>query len=81
MSVSIRLSRRGTNKMPFYRVVVADSRSKRDGRFLEIVGYYNPTKRTDGINLKVDRIKKWVAKGSKLTPAVRKLIKDKGFSI
>lgn len=67
--------------MPFYRVVVADSRSKRDGRFLEIVGYYNPTKRTDGINLKVDRIKKWVAKGSKLTPAVRKLIKDKGFSI
>jgi len=81
MSVSIRLSRRGTNKIPFYRVVVADSRSKRDGRFLEIVGYYNPTKRPDGINLKVDRIKEWVAKGSKLTPAVRKLIKDKGFSI
>lgn len=79
--MSIRLSRRGTNKIPFYRVVVADSRSKRDGRFLEIVGYYNPTKRPDGINLKVDRIKEWVAKGSKLTPAVRKLIKDKGFSI
>ncbi len=81
MGVSIRLSRRGTNKMPFYRVVVADSRSKRDGRFLEIVGYYNPMKRPDGINLKVDKIKEWVAKGSKLTPAVRKLIKDKGFSI
>ncbi|MCD6280122.1 MAG: 30S ribosomal protein S16 [Deltaproteobacteria bacterium] len=81
MAVSIRLSRRGANKKPFYRVVVADSRFKRDGRFLEIVGYFDPRKRAESVNLKIDRIKYWADKGVKISPAVKKLIKEKGFSI
>lgn len=81
MAVSIRLSRGGGKKKPFYRVIVADSKSKRDGRFLEIVGHFNPKTRPESISLKVDRIKEWTEKGGQVSPAVKKLIKDKGFSI
>jgi len=81
MAVSIRLSRRGANKKPFYRVVVADSRCKRDGKFLEIVGYFDPRNRPESINLKMDRITHWIEKGSKVSPAVKKLVKEKGFSV
>jgi small subunit ribosomal protein S16 len=81
MAVCIRLTRGGTKKKPFFRVVVADSRAKRDGRFLEIVGFFNPKSREDSITLKLDRIKAWMEKGGQMSPAVRKLIKDKGFSI
>ncbi|HNY64412.1 MAG TPA: 30S ribosomal protein S16 [Deltaproteobacteria bacterium] len=81
MAVSIRLTRGGAKKKPFYRVVVADSRSKRDGRFLAIVGHFNPKTRPESITLDIEKIKEWTQKGGQLTPAVRKLIKEKGYSL
>lgn len=81
MAVSIRLTRGGAAKKPFYRVVVTDSRAKRDGRFIEIVGHFDPKFRPESITLNMDRIKAWVANGGTLTPAVKKLIKDKGYSL
>lgn len=81
MAVSIRLTRAGAKKKPFFRVVVADSRSKRDGRFLAIVGHFNPKTRPESITLDIDKIKEWAQKGGQLTPAVRKLIKEKGYSL
>lgn len=81
MAVSIRLTRGGAKKKPFYRVVVADSRSKRDGRFIEIIGHFDPKTRPESIALNMDKIKEWTQKGGQLSPAVRKLIKDKGYSL
>lgn len=81
MAVSIRLTRGGAKKKPFYRVVVADSRCRRDGKFLEIVGHFDPKTRPESINLQMDRIKEWVDKGGTLTPAVKKLIKEHGGSL
>ncbi|HON37701.1 MAG: 30S ribosomal protein S16 [Desulfomonilia bacterium] len=81
MAVSIRLTRGGSKKKAFYRVIVADSRSKRDGRFLEIVGHFNPKTRPESISLDMDRINEWMKKGGQLTPAVKKLMKEKGQSI
>jgi small subunit ribosomal protein S16 len=81
MAVSIRLTRGGAKKKPFYRIVVADSRCKRDGRFLEIVGHFDPKNRPESISLQIERIKEWTQKGGQLSPAVKKLIKDKGYSI
>ncbi len=81
MSVSIRLTRGGAKKKPFYRIVVADSRCKRDGRFLDIVGHFDPKNRPESISLQIDKIKEWTEKGGQLSPAVKKLIKDKGYSI
>ena len=81
MAVSIRLTRGGAKKKPFYRIVVADSRCKRDGRFLEIVGHFDPKSRPESISLQIERIKEWTQKGGQLSPAVKKLIKDKGYSI
>ncbi len=81
MAVSIRLTRAGGKKKPFYRVVVADSKCKRDGRFLAIVGHFDPKTRPESITLNMDKIKEWTEKGGQLTPAVRKLIKEKGHSI
>jgi len=81
MAVNIRLTRGGSKKKPFYRIVVADSRFKRDGRFIEIVGHFNPKTRPESITLDVDRIKEWTRNGGQLTPAVKKLIKDSGKSI
>ncbi len=72
--VSIRLRRTGTNKRPTYRVVVADSRAPRDGRFLEILGHYNPL--TEPPTVKIDRAKvqAWIAKGAQPSNTVRKLL-------
>lgn len=81
MALSIRLTRGGAAKQPFYRVVVTDSRNKRDGRFIEIVGYFDPKFRPESINLKMDRIKEWVSNGGQVSPAVKKLIKQKGYSL
>ncbi|HPV28232.1 MAG: 30S ribosomal protein S16 [Deltaproteobacteria bacterium ADurb.BinA179] len=78
MAVSIRLTRGGSKKKAFYRVVVADSRSKRDGRFIEIVGHFNPKNRPESITLDMDRIREWTQKGGQLSPAVKKLLKEKG---
>jgi small subunit ribosomal protein S16 len=81
MPVSIRLTRGGAKKKPFYRVIVSDSRNRRDGRVLDIVGFFNPKNREESITLKMDKIKAWVEKGGQLSPAVKKLIKDKGYSV
>ncbi|MGI6202304.1 MAG: 30S ribosomal protein S16 [Eubacteriales bacterium] len=75
MAVKIRLRRIGAKKAPFYRIVVADSRYPRDGRFIEEIGYYNPL--TDPAEIKVDaeKAKKWIANGAQPTDTVRALLK------
>jgi len=76
--VKIRLKRMGAHKKPFYRIVVADSRSARDGRFIEEIGYYNPL--TDPAEIKVDgeKAKKWLSEGAQATDTVRSLLKKSG---
>ena len=75
MAVKIRLKRLGSKKNPFYRVVVADERSPRDGRFIEEIGYYNPL--TDPVDIKIDAEKatKWLHNGAQPTETVRSLLK------
>ena len=75
MSVSIRLRREGTTNRPYYKVVVADSRSPRDGKFIEIIGTYDPVKKDHNSTLKLDRIEHWVSKGARPSDTVRSLIK------
>lgn len=75
MAVKIRLRRMGAKKTPFYRIVVADSRFPRDGRFIEELGYYNPLK--DPIELKVngEKVKSWIKNGAQPTDTVKSLLK------
>ena len=75
MSVSIRLRREGTTNRPYYKVVVADSRAPRDGKFIEIIGTYDPKKPDHNSTLKLDRIDYWVSKGAQPSDTVRSLIK------
>lgn len=79
MAVKIRLRRIGAKKNPFYRIVVADSRYPRDGRFIEEIGYYDPT--TDPATLKADaeKAKKWIATGAQPTDTVKALFKKNGI--
>ena len=77
--VKIRLKRMGAHKKPFYRVVVADSRSPRDGRFIEEIGYYNPLTDPADININGERAKKWLAEGAQATDTVRSLLKKSGI--
>ena len=79
MAVKIRLTRTGAKKAPSYRVVVADGRYPRDGRFIEELGYYNPM--TDPIEVKIDadKAKKWLANGAQPTEIVSKLFKQAGI--
>ena len=79
MAVKIRLTRIGSKKNPIYRVVVADSRSPRDGRFIEIVGRYNPQTDPSTIDLDETKIKDWIAKGAQPTAPVSRLIKAAGI--
>ncbi len=79
MVVKIRLTRVGSKKNPIYRVVVADSRSPRDGRFIEIVGRYNPQTEPSTIDLDETKIKDWMAKGAQPTEPVARLIKAAGI--
>ena len=79
MAVKIRLRRMGAKKAPFYRVVVADSRSPRDGRFIEEVGYYDPMKEPAEIKLDAEKVKTWIANGAQPTDTVRALIKKSGI--
>jgi small subunit ribosomal protein S16 len=76
VSVSIRLRRMGSNRRPAYRVVVADSRAPRDGRFIEIIGHYNPL--TQPPTVKIDRAKarEWIAKGAQPSNTVKRLIQN-----
>jgi small subunit ribosomal protein S16 len=78
MATKIRLARVGSKKNPIYRVVVADARSPRDGRFIEIVGRYNPQTNPSTIDLDADKIKDWIAKGAQPTDSVKRLLKSQG---
>ena len=81
MAVRLRLTRIGSKKNPIYRVVVADSRSPRDGRFIEIVGRYNPQTDPSTIELDEAKVKDWLSKGAQPSDPVAKLIKASGISV
>lgn len=80
MAVKIRLARRGAKKKPFYRVVVADSESPRDGRFLEVVGTYDPLKNPAAVTFKKERIEYWMGVGAQPTETVKSLFKREGMN-
>jgi len=75
MAVSIRLRREGAKNRPYYKVVVADSRSPREGKFIEIIGTYDPKKPAHNSTLKLDRAEYWIARGAQPSDTVRSLIK------
>jgi small subunit ribosomal protein S16 len=82
MSLKIRLARAGTKKRPFYHVVVADSRSPRDGRFIERLGYFNPLLAKDAkerLKLDLDKVKAWLAKGARPTDRVLRFLDEVGL--
>jgi small subunit ribosomal protein S16 len=79
MAVRMRLTRVGSKKNPHYRVVVADSRSPRDGRFIEIVGRYNPQTDPSTIELDEDKVKAWLEKGAQPSQTVARLLKAKNI--
>ena len=79
MAVKIRLKRMGQKKAPFYRIIVADSRSPRDGRFIAEIGTYDPTKEPSAFNVDVEAAKQWLANGAQPTEIVAKLFKKAGI--
>ena len=79
MAAKIRLARIGSKKNPIYRVVVADSRSPRDGRFIDIVGRYNPQTDPSTIEFDEEKVKGWLAKGAQPSDTVRRLLKAKNL--
>ena len=79
MAVRIRLRRMGAKKAPFYRVVVADSRYPRDGRFIEEIGYYDPTKEPSGVKIDAEKAQQWIKNGAQPTETVKKLLKSNGI--
>ena len=78
MAVKIRLRRMGAKQAPFYRIVVADSRYPRDGRFIEEIGYYDPTKEPSVVNVDAEKAKKWIADGAQPTDTVKVILKNNG---
>jgi small subunit ribosomal protein S16 len=79
MAVKIRLKRMGQKKAPFYRIVVSDSRTPRDGRFIEEIGTYDPTKNPSAFNVNEEAAKKWLANGAQPTDTVGKIFKHAGI--
>ena len=79
MAVKMRLRRMGAKKAPFYRVIVADSRSPRDGRFIEELGYYNPLTNPAEIKIDAEKAKKWLGNGAQPTETVKALLKKSGI--
>ena len=79
MAVKIRLRRMGAKKAPFYRVVVADSRYPRDGRFIEEIGYYDPTKEPSIVKIDAEKAQQWIKNGAQPTETVKKLLKSNGI--
>lgn len=79
MSVKIRLRRMGAKKAPFYRIVVADSRYPRDGRFIEEVGFYDSTKEPSVIKVDAEKVEKWISSGAQPTDTVKALLKIEGI--
>ncbi len=81
MAVTIRLTRMGAKKKPFYRLVVADSRFPRDGRFIEVLGTYDPNLNPPIVNLDREKVQSWVNRGANLSTTVRSLLKKGGISV
>ena len=79
MAVKIRLKRMGSNKKPFYRIVVADSRSPRDGKFIEEIGYYNPVSPPKKIKINDEKAVKWLSNGAQPTDTVKTLLVNNGI--
>jgi small subunit ribosomal protein S16 len=75
MAVKIRLARFGSKKKPFYRIVAADSRAKRDGRFLDVLGTYDPRNKLSGLNLNAEKISSWAKQGAEFTDTAKKLVR------
>lgn len=75
MATKIRLARYGSKKNPFYRIVIADSEAKRDGRFIEIIGTYNPLTDPASVTLKEEKLAYWIQKGARPTTTVKNIIK------
>ena len=78
MAVKIRLNRMGAKKNPFYRIVVADSRAPRDGRFIEVIGNYDPTKQDAPVRIDADKAIDWMNKGAQPTDTVRAILRKEG---
>ena len=78
MAVKIRLRRMGAKKAPFYRRVVADGRSPRDGRFIEEIGYFDPTKEPSVVTVDKEKAQKWIANGAQPTDTVKSILKKEG---
>lgn len=79
MAVKIRLRRMGAKKSPFYRIVVADSRYPRDGRFIEEIGYYNPMQEPSVVKVDAEKAKKWISNGAQPTDTVKALLKKENI--
>ena len=79
MAVKLRMTRMGAKKRPFYRIVAADSRSPRDGRFIEVLGTYNPCTNPAHVNLKEEEILKWLNTGAQPSDTVRNLLSKQGI--
>ncbi len=79
MAVRLRLARYGSKKKPFYRLVATDSRAPRDGRFIEILGYYDPRKEPSLVKIDKERVRYWLSQGAKTSETVEKLLKISGF--
>lgn len=79
MAVRIRMTRMGTKKKPFYRIVAADSEAPRDGKFIEILGHYDPMKDPAAINVDEGKINSWLAKGARVSESVKSLLKKQGM--
>ena len=80
MAVKIRLRRMGAHKAPFYRIVVADSRSPRDGKFIEEIGYYNPLTEPVEVKVNEEKANKWLANGAQPTDVVKRLFTNAGIT-
>lgn len=79
MAVKIRLNRMGAKKNPFYRIVVADSRAPRDGRFIEVLGSYDPSKTADAVSVDEAKVMDWMGKGAQPTDTVKNLLSKQGI--
>ena len=79
MAVKIRLTRMGAKKKPFYRLVAADSEAPRDGKFLEILGFYDPTKDPADIRIHEDKVKYWLGKGALVSGSAKSILKKQGL--
>ncbi|GAB6059036.1 30S ribosomal protein S16 [Desulfonatronum parangueonense] len=80
MAMKIRLTRMGSKKKPFYRLVAVNSETRRDGRALDFLGYYNPMKEPNEIKIDTDKVRDWMAKGAKPSETVRSLLRKAGYN-